>query len=797
MLNKISICLLFSIINFIYAEELQNCNIAIIWNDNTYSTSAPYGWQVGGTTKEETTSAPEIGKAQLKRVLNALDHTITIDSTNSSLDTTGIPDELTDHSGINGRLRNIRIYKSSSRSLSLSQMVTDFNGEYLSSIVYINAGFVSNNPDLYQVLRDAAAKDIGVVLVGSEAANETQYIDTFGNFFPAMGVQDTFRVKAFTDDILKEFDFDIVNNTVERDNPDTVALKGNYSDKYYIIRMSNGILTTDTLYKKEGTNVVNNTIYPNDYILAKYGEWSIKAKAVSIIADDLYAPEMSTGVYNNHDLILVSDNSGKITVPDFANWGSNLWTNSQSIDIGDEVLGLLGNYNYSEKYFELSDDFIKEAPNAADPGINDSIFVLKKGTKISLANSPIDLKPNSLDNSSAENYMDTYLAGGYKTLRIDLKHIDSVVFSKVFPTLDSLSVSSLNFKPWSRGGRIRCDADIWAFNEKFNLGSFDTLYDMTGMFDTSVYYVKYLGNQVAISPEQFTLPALNENDFDKSAGEMRIDSLGFEGDFSYGRKLYHSIAVMQKKHRRVMLLGFQPSYLESDKNSRAILLDGMKWVSVPILDHNFPKPYITPVNNSEIPLNFDTVQVIMDFTVKGHEMHKAPYSIFFCAEHNGEKYSDTVVIPADDDLIYCDTFVVLLSKLGLNNEKFKNNDNLHFTATAEPKELSGYHGSFYSVEYLLKGDVSNDAQIVNSLNKNKIIKINNQKIYLDINKFKIEKELDLGIYSLSGRKIQTLFHGDSYQLPNAQIESSYLAKGAYLLILKGVKVKICKKVILS
>ena len=54
-----------------------------------------------------------------------------------------------------------------------------------------------------------------------------------------------------------------------------------------------------------------------------------------------------------------------------------------------------------------------------------------------------------------------------------------------------------------------------------------------------------------------------------------IDSLGYDQT----DKLYHVISAIQKNHRRLVMLNFQPSYLDSLSTVKHMLKDAIKWVN--------------------------------------------------------------------------------------------------------------------------------------------------------------------------------------------------------------------------
>ncbi len=422
------------------------------------------------------------------------------------------------------------------------------------------------------------------------------------------------------------------------------------------------------IFSKKGLTVeFNNTIVPTSNILTKYGEWSIKAKAVDIIDNDLYAPEMTTGIYNNHDAILVAKDNAVYVAK--ANWGSQLVANATVIaKRGDKLPDVESYGDTSGGEFVFSKDYVRAAPNIDDPTKIDSILIVESGTHIKKAStdSEFDLVGGT--------YLNTYLAGGYKNLKLKFDNISDTIFGEVLPKLKAKGVSELKFKPWTKGGRIQADADIWAFNEQLKLASFNPLYAKQEAFDSTKYYVAYLGDQVAGTKGtlQFVKPPENpgtwngsgadpyDSDFDKAADSMRIDSVGYDTT----GKLYHLISAIQKNHRRLVMLGFQPSYLDSVPLAKDLLLDATLWISVD--DFKLPKPLIKPADGSNIFTWFDEMNFEVDFSLKGDKIKKEAYEFKLEVTYGSTTVDTLILVPADDGSIEIDSFTILLSDLGID-----------------------------------------------------------------------------------------------------------------------------------
>jgi len=734
-LTKMSILILM-VTQLLYALDLNDIDIAIIWNVHTSNTSAPIGWEVGDP---ETGSAPEIAHAQMKHLLSTFSDEI--DAPSSPLDTVGIPRSLTNGNGIpdgeyEGELESVRIYCWDDAPLSLDQIKSDFNGNKPSAIIYINGGAEwgtdkdGSDGGLYQTLIEAANDDIGIMTIGDASATDAKNIDTTKTVFPVMGVQKNFRFKAFGGDEIREFNFltendEIENGTTIWEIADTVILHSDVKeaegDSRYWITLSKDVDTLSAgtkIYECKGTSsgadpstpTINEISASNVEILHAYGEWSIKARAVEVIDIDLYSPEMADGIYNNHDVILVSRTNTNSVFVSEAEWGSKLWVNgSPLVDRGEELPNVKDFGEMKSGKFVFDKDYIVEAANIDDPSKMDSILIVKSGTKIPTGGAAEDA-----------HYLDTYLAGGYTDLQIKLTNTNSKIFGEVFPSLEG--VKSIDYLPWTKNGRIQADADIWAINEQLNPLSFDRI---TSGFDRDAYYCTYFGDQVAGAKNNphFVEPPINRDQFDSTADKMRLDFAGVD-DGSDTVKLYHAISAMQNGHRRLVMLGFQPTYLDNTESVVSDLLeDATKWIAID--DYLLPTPTITPIYDDEemspsdthyVYTDIDSFRVDVDFTKKGTTLNSSEFEIHVTVEYdNGEKDFDVVSIEADSrasDSV--ETYTYKLSDEITIDPTDSDNPIINITAQAVPVgnnaqfDKSYVGKTTYSIYQLEKPEFKND-----------------------------------------------------------------------------------------
>jgi len=653
---KISIILILLLLGqTAFGLDVSKLRLAVIWNEYTTNDQVPIGWNVGNAEGD----APEIGKAQLKLFLASIDKDIAV---NGTLDTVGVPDSKIDSSDILGstKLRNVRIYNHDN-TLTLDNISKDFGDKYPHAIVYINAGAVWGDAALFSLLNDAATHDIGIMTIGDASVTDAKNIDTTKTVFPIMGVQKDFRFKAYNNDTIREFDFMTTNNTAEWLKSDTVVLRGD-DTKIAIVRVSTG----DTIYAanlagSKLSTVTKNNLIAGVEVLHAYGEWSIKAKAVEVIDNDLYAPEMTTGIFNNHDVILLTKNNSVYVAK--ATWGSKLTANGTIIaDRGIELPGVTSYGSMSGSNFVFTKDYIVTTPNIDDGSKTDSILIITKGKVIG---------PVTIDNAdelefsdnSENHYIGTYLSGGYKDLKIRLMNTTDSIFKDVFPTLKSNNVTELKFKPWTVGGRIQSAADIWAINEKLKTSKFDSVY-VNNIFDSATYYTAYLGDQVAgaAGSPHFVKAPETLADFDKGADQMRSDSLGYDQT----GKLYHTISAVQKGHRRLVMLGFQPTYLDNQSHTKDLLQDATIWIGSD--DYKLPTPQITAIHTlasgDTIPTTLDSVRIIVDFENKGDRVKKANYKVHYTVTYGATTKTDSVALAGNIAKVQ-DTLFVDLSTAGI------------------------------------------------------------------------------------------------------------------------------------
>lgn len=692
------------------AIEVNDLNIAVIWNSSTDSRLAPRGWKVGTDVTNsglDTTigacPAPEIGKAQLKILLSSFERSVPFDST---LDTTGIPDVLRNDGGIadgpyKGKFKKVRIYDRSSMPLTLDDIKQDFKDVKPDAIIYINAGaeWVKPGGDdggLYELLRAAADNDIGIMTIGDASLIDARNIDPSKERFPVMGVQKKYRFKAYSsdatgdNDTIREFNFVTTNDTPEWEIPDTVVLHSDYDASKNNANTASYWITlgTDTIYYKTAkeTPKINETILKEEDILHAYGEWSINAKAVEVVDEDLYAPEMAAGVYPNHDMILTASGSGSNVTPSVANkpWGEIMWVNGDKHASLNEAIPDFASFGTSSGgVFRFDKDYVVSKSNIDDNTFTDNILVIKKGDTIKASADDKDLL-----------YANTYYAGGYKNLKIRLFDDNATenIFEDVFPKLKAAGIKDLKFKPWTKGGRIKAAADIWAVNEKLTLKDFDDI-DSDG-FDPDAYYRAYLGDQVAGTKgnPHFVKPpekggTWDNGDFDKDAKDMRLDSLGYDQD----GKLYHVISAIQNGHRRMVMLGFQPSYLDDLDAVLDLLEDATKWIAID--DYQLPTPEIIPIEDGKelkpadgqkIYTDQDSIKLVIDFTKKGIVLHEAAFKVTYEITYGSEVKNGSVTFEADDGSEHIeDTIIDITSLISIDRDNTADTE-LKISVFAEP-----------------------------------------------------------------------------------------------------------------
>ena len=598
---------------------VKKMKIAVIWNEDTDNSDVPWGWNVGGKSEhypEDVQDAPEIAKAQLKFYLSSIGYTgydfsKTLDS-----------DVMEEGWGgnINPELENVYIYTTYSVD-SYNRIKNDFGGVKPNAIIYIGAGAEIGDEvkqKVFKLMEDAAKDNVGILLIGSKSAVDAKELDKEKETFPVMGVQKPFYLKAWVPDgtdVLKEFNFLSKNDTQEWEIADTVTIYGDY-EGHIQLRLGEREPKGELIYdnKSNGGNTaltrdnIMNAWVHNDFIrtftyknengtetrdttkiIGAYGEASIYAKAVEVIDVDEYPTEMNFGVHREPDFEVVAEN-GKVYIMG-RSWNPGLTINGREIiKKSSELTGANGlQGSMSGNYFVVSQDWFLEEENPENNNKKDKILVIRQGTRIKQST----LGRNN-DDSEDGTYIDQFSAGGFLDLRINLgKFKDSKIFKDIFTHHELKNKEDLYFKPWSvggkyaDGGRIKADADIWAFNEKLKLRSFDELSASNARFDQSAYYCDYLGDQMAGKPngaKQFMRPPLNLAEFDVSY-DRRIESelpatnstntnyyKNFKG------KLFHAISAVQHGSRRLAMVGYQPTFLMDMMASRAILHDITKWI---------------------------------------------------------------------------------------------------------------------------------------------------------------------------------------------------------------------------
>lgn len=634
-------------------------NIAIIWNGGTSNSDVPLGWDVGNDKGE----APEIGKAQLKLFLASLDENITFGKT---LDTSDIPDVLLDNKGIDGKLKNVRIYTQGSVP-TYDELVSTFTTPP-SEIVYINAGASWNSvppshddfdSSMIKLLQEAAVEEVGIMLIGDASATDAKAIDPSKEIFPVMGVQNPYHFKvASKSDTIKGFNFMGDNDDATWKREDVVVGEGG------------GAL--GTLKLLDGTKIWDSNGFKHadfissvDIVYSGWGEWSIKAEAVEVIDIDLYAPQMSSGVFENYDVWLGAKNN-TVYVSD-SGWVLPIIANDSIIaDQGEALPGIKSCGSMSGSNFVLDKDYVVRVAVEAGSADSNDLVIVKSGTSIS----PISGYDGGKYNG--------YVAGGFRDLKIKLKNTGKDIFSDIFPSLSG--EDELEFKDWKEGGRISAAADIWKFNEKLPPGDFDDI-ESDG-FDRDLYYQTYLGSQVAgrkVSgkPKQFVRPPKDLAEFDTPVSGMMIDSLGYD----VNEKVYEVLSAVQKKHRRLLMLGFQPSYLLDIDKAKGLLRDAAIWIGVD--DYKLPTPKVTP--DDKIYAKDTEFTAIVDFRDKGDGLASSDYTIEYTVTYNGSSSSDEFKIEKEDKVSSGrrDTLTFTLKDLGITIDPTNSSAaEIEFTVTA-------------------------------------------------------------------------------------------------------------------
>jgi len=666
-------------VSAVIAVDIKDLRIAVIWNPNTDNSNTPYGWNVGGNDKvvpweENPNYAPEIGLAQLKFVLSSI-YPDKI-KTSGSLDTVGFNVDF-EHRGDNNDwawLKNVRVYNTNS-AVSYKDIVNGFKDEegkphspHVICYVGAGAGVDGNEKDaMFKMFEEAYKEFVGILLIGSKSATDARdldkhELDSHEKVFPVMGVQEVFRAKMYDGDIVGGFNFYTDNDKPKWEVADTVLLKGDGDGIGRIFKYENG---------RQGVRIYNNGTWenvkkaPDVDIMYQYGEWSIKAKAVEIIDIDYFPSEMNYGLHNEYDLFLAS-NGGKVYIINNSS-SSDLIINGKSFLKKGACLTDNGlRFNPSRK--EVEEDWIIEVENPENGYQTDKIAVLRKGFKIE------ELPMNVINGAEptdaqwdiiGDNIAPAFSAGGLRDLRIELMP-ESKIYQEIFvsPELKEGGklVKTLKFRPWSIGGRISADADLWGFNKLLKTASFSDLYSGNIKFDTLTYYCDFLATQNAGKAksgyQQFVVPPLTKSDFDK--GIVREDELpptGAKGDYksnywdNFHNKVFNAISVVQKSRQRMGMIGYQPTFLEDEEKSRAIVHDMLLYLALD--PWNLPKPEITvdgkitkdgetipsdkPIKDIEIKITVDEKEMDDQMLACDPKLH---FEIFYNGEeiYIGEKY---------------------------------------------------------------------------------------------------------------------------------------------------------------
>ncbi|MGM0462945.1 MAG: hypothetical protein ACQEQ4_11075, partial [Fibrobacterota bacterium] len=612
-----------------------------------------------------------------------------------------IPEELSygdgfSFNGTNDILDNIAIYNNThfeNGNFDLAKLNSDFDGENPDAIIYINGGAPwseeGQDNGFYELLLKAAEAGIGILTIGDASVSDAESIDPAKTTFPVMGVQNWYWFKAFNGITVREFNFLEETDGTDWETPDEIHFRMDDIGGEDLYRIALGEWTVappeeeDIIYEAtvgaspdyiidERKNDITYDEGDDVEVRHANGEWAVYAKAVDVIEQDYYAPEMNAGVFINHDIILgYEPNDKEIYIvdeviwnnqwTDNADWGSELWIDGEvEASYNDPLPGLensgdLANYGEVETFtddngkdreaFRFTQDYALVNPNTGR-----EILVIEKGRRIadfSRGGDGDDLVwYNLADPTEPCNYFGSYSSGGYRDLQIKLFPAGerAQIFDNVFPNLGG--IDELDFRHWEhdddKTGRLRAAADIWAFNEQLDLRSFEELFDPNAVFDPDAYYVNYLGDQVAGREgiPNFVQPPETQPEFGDPYNAKLDDLLGYDED----GKLYHTISVVQTGRRRLGMLGFQPTYLADVEKTLILLEDITKWIAVD--DWRYPDPHINlvydgttqPADGRLAYRDADEIEVEVDFTVKGPDIRRSSYNVILDITYNGTDY---------------------------------------------------------------------------------------------------------------------------------------------------------------
>lgn len=218
-----------------------------------------------------------------------------------------------------------------------------------------------------------------------------------------------------------------------------------------------------------------------------------------------------------------------------------------------------------------------------------------------------------------------YPAKGYDSLSIDIKNIsdsgNTEIFEKIFGSGESNlsgSDSTILFKDWKPNGRIQSAAEIWAVDEDEDIAQFSDWYD-GGTFDPTKIYFGRFGQQVARGANEFFY--LEENAGTDGFDKTTFDILPDASNTDFADKEYYALSVIQRKHQRLAIVGYEPQFLEDTELSKNILNDIFTWTAID--DSKMPVGKIVISRGSEtynpndkIHHSVTSLKIIIDYSQK-------------------------------------------------------------------------------------------------------------------------------------------------------------------------------------
>jgi len=227
-----------------------------------------------------------------------------------------------------------------------------------------------------------------------------------------------------------------------------------------------------------------------------------------------------------------------------------------------------------------------------------------------------------------------YPAKGYDSLSIDIKNISTTGNSEIFTKIFGEGASNLSgndstilFKDWEPNGRIQSAAEIWAVDTAGGkVAQFSDWYGAGKSFDSTKIYFGRFGQQVARGANEFFY--LKENGGSNGFDKTMFNTLPDASNPRFADKEYYALSVIQRKHQRLAIVGYEPQFLEDTELSKNILRDIFTWAAID--DSRMPVGKIQIVGsgdvynpNDQITRSVTSLRIILDYSQKDAAIYTA------------------------------------------------------------------------------------------------------------------------------------------------------------------------------